>query len=231
MSILVLLSLAEILWSIQELRTTCSLFNYFFITSLYTSKCGKNSSITLLTPNKNFSHFHPLINKDRKVMIVEFYWLYLNRLLLLQWYCATTIKLFWHISLNISAWTCQLCTSGAAVQCQELLVTLRSLFTIQRIERRVSEYSCLQCCPVPCHPPWLWPDSYTEQPREVFYQRLEAWEVLGSGNFHSPVFKVNRGKHCSAPRELLQSAEDKWWEKGRTMKLSKQMSRLGLGNF
>lgn len=124
----------------------------FFITTLSTSKCGKNSSITLLTPNKNFSHFHPLNNKERKVMIVEFYWLYLNKLLLPQQYCATTIKLFWHITLNISAWTCQLCTSGATVQCQELLVTLRSLFTIRRREGTASESSGPQCCPVALSP-------------------------------------------------------------------------------
>lgn len=187
----------------------------FFITTLSTSKCGKNSSITLLTPNKNFSHFHPLNNKERKVMIVEFYWLYLNKLLLPQQYCATTIKLFWHITLNISAWTCQLCTSGATVQCQELLVTLRSLFTIRRREGTASESSGPQCCPVPCHPPRLRPGSHMGQLREVFYQQLEAQEVLGRGNFLSPGFKVGaaaalRGDCCSQLRTSDEGREEQW---------------------
>lgn len=175
----------------------------------------KKSSITLLTPNKSFSHFHPLNNKERKVMIVEFYWLYLNRLLLPQQYCATTIKLFWHITLNISAWTCQLCTSGAAAQCQELLVTLRTLHTIRQIERRASGSSCRQCRPEPCPSPWLQPDSYTGRLRGVFYQWLEAQGVLGSGNSLSPVFKVAamvvlHRDSCSQLRTSDERREEQW---------------------
>lgn len=157
---------------------------------MFTSKCGKKSSITLLTPNKNFSHFHPLNNKEKKVMIVEFYWLYLNRLLLLpQQYCTTTIKLFWHITLNISAWTCQLCTSGATVQCQELLVTLRILFTIRQRETTVSESSCFRCCPVPCHPSWLWP-ACTQGSSERF--SASGWKherLWGAGTFFPLVLR------------------------------------------
>lgn len=163
-------------------------FLMIFYHYLATSKCGKNSSITLLTPNKNFSHFHPLNNKERKVMIVEFYWLYLNRLLLPQQYCATTIKLFWHITLNISAWTCQLCTSGAAARCQELLVTLRSLFTMQRIEKRASEPSRFQRRSLPCPPAWMRPGLHRGQLQKACYQPLEAWGVLGKGELSFPWF-------------------------------------------
>lgn len=122
-------------------------------------------------------------------MIVEFYWLYLNRLLLPQQYCDATIKLFWHITLNISTWTCQLCTSGAAAQCQELLVTLKSLFTIRQIETRMSEPSCLWCRPVPCHPPpRLWP-ACTGQLREVCASSWEHARFWGAGTFFPLVLR------------------------------------------
>lgn len=160
-------------------------------------------------------------------MIVEFYWLYLNRLLLPQQYCAATIKLFWHITLNISAWTCQLCTSGATAQCQELLVTLRSLFTIRQTETTVSEPSCLRCYPVPCHPPGC--GQLVQGSSEGFSASSWERERFGEQELSFPWFQG--GCHSRAPQGLLQPAEDKCWEKGRTMKLSKQMSRLGLGNF
>lgn len=150
-------------------------------------------------------------------MIVEFYWLYLNRLLLPQQYCDATIKLYWHITLNISTWKCQLCTSGATAQCQELLVTLRSLFTERQIERRVSESPCLRCHPVPCRPPpRLWPPG-TGQLREVFCQQLGAREVLGSRGRHfpSPGFKVGaaaelHGDYCSQLRTSDERREEQW---------------------